>query len=72
MRQISVKLVRTAIGFKIPRGYFGKICVRSSFAIRYTNVGWGEIDAGCRWPVSVIFFKHSDKYISLERGSKFA
>ena len=48
MRQISVKLVRTAIGFKIPRGYFGKICVRSSFAIRYTNVDGGEIDTGCR------------------------
>ena len=67
----SVKLVRTDIGFKIPRGYFGKIYARSCFAIRYTDVGEGATDADYRGPVSVIFFNHSEKYISLERGRRF-
>ena len=65
----TVKLVRTDIGFKIPRGYFGKIYARSSFVIRY--VGRGGIDADYRGPVSIIFFNHSDKYISLESGIRF-
>ena len=68
----SVKLIRIDIGFKIPRSYFGKICARSSIAIRYTDAGGGAIDADYRGPISVIFFNHLDKYISLERGSRFA
>ena len=68
----SVKLVRNDIGFKIRRGYFDKIYARSRFTIRYIDVGGGAIDTDYRGPVSVIFFNHSDKYISLERGSRFA
>ena len=67
----SIKLVRTDIRFKIPRGYFGKIYARSSFVIRHTDVGGGAIDADYCGPVSAIVFVHSDKYISLERGSRF-
>ena len=67
----SIKLVRTDIRFKTPRGYFGKIYARSSFAIRHTDVGGGAIDADYCGPVSAIVFVHSDKYISLERGSRF-
>ena len=52
----STKIIRTDIGFKIPRGYFGKIYSRSSFALRFTEVGGGVIDADYRGPVSVFVF----------------
>ena len=38
-----IKTIRTDIGFKIPRGYFGKIYSRSSFALRFIEVGGGVI-----------------------------
>ena len=68
----SVKLVRNDIWFKIPRRYFGKIYARSRFTIKYIGFGGGAIDTDYRGRVSVILFNHSDKYISLERGSRFA
>ena len=68
----STKIIRTDIGFKIPRGYFGKIYSRSSFALRFTEVGGGVIDADYRGPVSVIFFNFSNRHIEIEKGSRFA
>ena len=53
----TVKLLRTDIGFRIPRGYFGKIHPRSSCALKYTDVDGGVTDADYRGPVSVIFFQ---------------
>ena len=33
----SIKLIKMDVGFKIPRGYFGKIYARSSLVIRCTE-----------------------------------
>ena len=51
----TVKLLSTDIGFKIPRGYFGKIHRQSSFTLRFTDVCGGVIDADYRDLVSLIF-----------------
>lgn len=51
----SAKLLRTDIRFKFPCGYFGKIEARSSFALRFTDIGGGVIDADYRGLVEVIF-----------------
>ena len=53
----STIIIRIDIDFKIPRGYFGKIFSRSTFALRLTEAGRGVIDADYRGPVSVIFFQ---------------
>ena len=52
-----VKLIRTDIGFKTPKGYFGKIHAGSSFALRFTDVSGGVIDADYGIPVTVVFFQ---------------
>ena len=51
-----MKIIRTGISFKIPRGYFGKSYARSSLAVRCTEVGGGVIDADYREFVAVFFF----------------
>ena len=66
-----MKIIKTDIGFKIPRGYLGKIYARSSLATRCTEVSGGVIDPGYRGPVSVIFFNFSDKSIEIEKGNRF-
>ena len=68
----STKIIRTDIGFKIPRGYFGKIYSRSSFALRFTEIGGRVINADYRRPVSVIFFNFSNRLIEIEKGNRFA
>ena len=67
----SMKIIKTDIGFKIPRGYFGEIYARSSLAIRCTEVSGGVIDSDYRGPVSVIFFNFSNKSIEIEKGNRF-
>ena len=68
----STKIIITDIGFKIPRDYFGKIYSRTGFAVRFTEVGGGVIDADYRGPVSVIFFNFSNRHIEIEKGCRFA
>ena len=68
----STKIIRTDIVFKIPRGYFGNIYARLSFALRFTEDGGGVIDAGYRGPVCVIFFNFSNRHTEIEKGSRFA
>ena len=69
----STKIIRTDTGFKIPRGYFGKIYSRSSFALRFTEIGGGGvIDADYRGPVSDIVFNFSNRHVEIEKGSRFA
>lgn len=53
----SIKIIKTDIGFKIPRGYFAKIYLGSSLAARCAKIGGGVIDPDYRGPVSVIFFE---------------
>ena len=67
----SMKIIKTEIGFKIPRGYFGKIYARSSLEIRCTEVSGGVIGSDYRGPVSVIFSNFSNKSIEIEKGNRF-
>ena len=67
----SMKINKTDIGFKIPRGYFGNIYARSSLAIRCTELSGGVMDFDYRGPVSVIFFNVSNKSIETEKGNRF-
>ena len=71
IRPTASCIIRTDIGFKIPTGYLGKIHPRSSFALCFTNVEGGVIDAEYREPVSVIFFNFSDRFIHIEKGDRF-
>lgn len=66
-----VKLIRIDIGFKIPRGYFGKILARSSFALRFTDAFGGVIDADYRGPMIVMFFNFSSTFTEIEKGMRF-
>ena len=66
----SMKIIKTDIGFKIPRGYFGIIYARSSLAIRCTEVSGGVIDSDYRCPISVIVFNLSDKSTETEKGNR--
>ena len=62
----SIKIIRTDIGFKIPRGQ-----ITSSPVVRCTEVGGGVINADHRGPVAVIFFNFSEKSIEIENGNRF-
>lgn len=64
-------VIRTDIGFKIHRGYIGKIHPRSSFALCFTDIGGGLIDADYRGPISVIFFNFSDRFFHIEKANRF-
>lgn len=64
-------ITHTNKGFKIPRGYFGKIHLRLSFALCFTDVGREVIYAGYRGPVSVIFFNFSYRLVHIEKGDRF-
>ena len=64
----TVKLLRTDIGFNIPKGYFGKIHPRSSFALRFTDIGGWVIDADYRDPVSVILSIFLPDLLKLKRA----
>ena len=68
----TIKLLRTDIVFKIPRGYLGKIHRHYSFALRSTDDGGGVIDAKYRGSVSVIFFSFSARLVEIEKGIRFA
>lgn len=48
-------MVPTDTGFKIPKGYFGKIRSTSSFAMQFGDVGGGVIDSDYRGSVAVVF-----------------
>ena len=41
----SVMMIPTDVGFKIPKGYFGRIHAGSSLAMQFTDVGGGVIDS---------------------------
>ena len=67
----SIKLIKTGIGFKIPRGYFRRVFARSSLAVRCTEIGGGVIDADSRGPIVVLFFNFFDKVIEVGKGEGF-
>ena len=64
----SIRIIPTDAGFKTPKGYFGKIHIRSSFAMQCTDVGSGVIDSDYRGPVYVVFFNFSSRYFELKKG----
>ena len=68
----SAKLIRTNIDLKISSCYFEKIHLRSSFALRFTDVGSGVIDSDYRDPIGVIFFTFSSKFIHIGEGERLA
>ena len=51
----SVRIINTCIGFKVPYGSFKKIYARSSFALKFTDVGAGVVDANYRGPFLYYF-----------------
>ena len=67
----SIRTVPPDVGFKIPKGYFGKIHCRSCFTMQFTNVGGGFIDSNYRGSVSVVFFNFSSRYFEVIKGQKF-
>ena len=64
--------MQTDVGFKIPRGYFGKIHPPSSLANQFISVGGGVIDSDYRGNVIVIFFNFSSNYYHIHKGDKIA
>ena len=59
------------IGFKILYGSFKRIYARLSFALKFTDVGSGVVDATYRGPVCVVFFNFSINIIEIEKGLRF-
>ena len=68
----NVRTVQSNIGFKIPKGYFGKVHARLSFAMQFTDVGGGVTDSDYRGPVAVIFFNFSNKVFEINKCCRFA
>ena len=67
----SIKIIKIDTGFKIPRVYFRKIYVRSSFGVRYTDIGGSVINDDYRGPVAVLFFNFFEKAIEIRKGDRF-
>ena len=67
----SVRIINTCIGFKIPCGYFKIRYASSGFAVKFTDVGGGIVDADYSGPVCVIFFNFSNNITEIEKGSSF-
>ena len=68
----TVKTIRTDIGFKIPRCYFGKIHSRASSALRFTDASGGVIYSDYRGSVPVVFLNFSARFVEIEKGTRFA
>ena len=68
----SSSLVRTDVGFAIPKDYFGKTYAHSIWAKRFTGVGGPAIDSDYRGGVLVIFCNYSDDWIQINKEEKFA
>ena len=66
----SSSLVRTDVGFAIPKGYFGKTYAHSIWAKRFTGVGGRAIDSDYRGGVLVIFCNYSDDWIQINKEEK--
>ena len=49
-----------------------KIYACSGFAVKFTDVDGGIVDADYRGPACVIIFNFSDNIIEIEKGSRFA
>lgn len=47
-------IAKTGIAINIPKGYFGKICDRSSMAVKGFHVHGGQIDSGYSGDCSII------------------
>ena len=67
----SVRIINTCIGFKISCGYFRKVYARSSFALKFTEVGAGLIDADYRGHLWALLVNFSNSIIEIEKGSHF-
>ena len=67
----SIKIIKTDIGFKIRKSFFGKTYARSSLAVRCTEIHGGVIDADYREPIAVVFLNFSDKTLVIEKSDKF-
>ena len=67
----SIKIIKTDIGFKIRKSFFGKTYARSSLAVRCTEIHGGVIDADYREPIAVLFLNFSDKTLVIEKSDKF-
>ena len=64
--------IKTNIGVSIPKGYFGKIHARSSWAKRFTSVAGGVIDSDYRGNIIVIFHTYSDNWLQIHQSEKIA
>ena len=67
----SIKFIKVDIGFKIRRGYFGKIYTRSNLAVRCTEFGGDVIDADYGGPIVVLFFNFFGKVVEVGKGERF-
>lgn len=77
----ETKVVETGIAIKVPNGYVGQICDRSSMAIKGLAVGAGIVDAGYTGSCDVVLHNlthkddHTYTYQSgywIKRGDKVA
>ena len=68
----STENILVAPSSVIPSGYFRKNYARSGFAVKFTDVGGGIVDADSRVSVYVILFNFSKNIIETEKGSRFA
>ena len=68
----SVRMVPADIGFKIPKGYIGKIHSRSSFSMQFTDVGGGVTDLDYTGVVAVVFIYFSNRVFEIKKGQRFA
>ena len=68
----SCLCIKVDIGIAIPKGYFGRIHARSSWARRFTSVAGGFIDSNYRGNISVIFHNYSDNWLQVHQSDKSA
>ena len=65
-------LVNTGLSIELPIGTYGKICSRSSLAMKGIDVGAGIIDSDYRGPVKILLINNGKEDFNFSAGERLA
>jgi dUTP pyrophosphatase len=73
LRPLERKVIKTGIGVRIPKGYYGRVAPRSGLAVKQgLDVLAGVIDSGYTGEVGVVLINLSREVAHIIEGSKVA
>ncbi|XP_053210241.1 uncharacterized protein LOC128394031 [Panonychus citri] len=68
----SRELIGTGLAFDMPKGVYGRIASRSSFALRGLDVGAGVIDPDFHGEVKVLIINNNNVVQTINQGERFS